>query len=507
MFYVNNDDMDELFRQAAEHYPLKTDGKADWEEMSAALRKKADDALADAGNFKKEKKRRVFFWWILLLPLGWIGHESWQKLNAPANEKNILSHQTQSPKASDAQSVTEKTVKKPLAEVDVNSARTNLNKTDDAVNADKKDAANVDEKAVVSSDKKINKALATRSDFDQRNEPNLSNKKSNKGKNIITVNRVKNNLSENSNTFLNKKEIASNKNENINNVAINDKNNNVDINDRNNNATAKDGLQKNSDETLKEQTDNNAPDLSNKINDASAKSQTGKLSEPLTKTDDKSLPVTTENNSKKAKRPVVIQKNFHFYAAIMAGADLSTVKFQSVKGVGNSFGLLLGYHFSHSKFNIETGVYWDTKKYYSSGEYFDKKNVDYFNGNPNIQLNSVNGTCNMFEIPVNVRYNISQTKKSTFFAVLGLSSYLMNKESYDYELSSYGASWPSDASYYHSTQNWFSIMNLSVGYEHRLGKIGDIRIEPYAKLPLSGVGKGSLAITSAGLNVGISKRF
>ena len=53
MFYVNNDDMEELFQQAAERYPLKTDGVADWEKVSAALREDAGKALADAEHFKK----------------------------------------------------------------------------------------------------------------------------------------------------------------------------------------------------------------------------------------------------------------------------------------------------------------------------------------------------------------------------------------------------------------------------------------------------------------------
>jgi hypothetical protein len=484
MFYVNNDDMEELFRQAAERYPLKTDGEADWELMSAALREKAETALADAGNFKKEKKRRVFLWWILLLPLGWIGHDSWQKLNAPADKKITETHQVQSPSTKEpvVEHASEKTTSKPLAQTDFTKIV-----------------------AATAFNKKTNKSEATQNGFNISNEANLKNNKLSKEKNIAIAGTTKNSSNKNSNTFshknaiVNDKTIATNKNESINNLADNDK-------DKTTAATTDNNITKNNDDVLKVQKDN-SPDVTGKIND-DAKSKTGKLPEPSAKKDDKPLTATTDNSTKKAKATVALQKNFHFYAGLMVGADFSTIKFQSVKGMGNSFGLLLGYHISHSKFNIETGFYLDIKKYYTDGEYFNKKNVPYFNNNPNVNINYVSGTCNMYEIPVNVRYNIAQTKNTSFFAVLGLSSYLMHEENYNYELSTTGGSaWPSNVSYYHSTKNWFSIMNLSVGYEHRLGKIGDIRIEPYAKLPLSGVGKGNLAITSGGLNVGISRRF
>jgi hypothetical protein len=53
----------------------------------------------------------------------------------------------------------------------------------------------------------------------------------------------------------------------------------------------------------------------------------------------------------------------------------------------------------------------------------------------------------------------------------------------------------------------FSIVDLSIGYEQKLGKIGNLRIEPYLRIPLSGIGTGDLSILSAGLNLGITRRI
>ena len=65
-----NNDMDDLFRKAAEQYPLKTDG-ADWEKISAGLQAASVPAAEE-----KEKRRRGILWLLLLLPLAllWAVH-------------------------------------------------------------------------------------------------------------------------------------------------------------------------------------------------------------------------------------------------------------------------------------------------------------------------------------------------------------------------------------------------------------------------------------------------
>jgi hypothetical protein len=413
------------------------------------------------------------------LPLGWIGHDSWQKLNAGTNEKKILSQQA--PKALGDENTSATQANKPLSQVDPH-------KTNEALILDKK----------------TQKSLSTENVFNVHDKVNLKSRKLS-SKEINPTNKKergmafslqpKKNHTESNKIISNENTIYNNKNENIKSIPDNDKTKTPAITN---------DVSKNSDVVLITQADN-APVVSNKKKEDEIKSKTDNIQKNSVNKDGKPLQPTNETNNKQAKSPVALKKDFHFYAGIMAGADISTIKFQSVKGMGYSAGLLLGYHFSHSKFNIETGFYWNTKKYYTSGEYFNKKNVPYL---MNEDLRDVNGKCNMFEIPVNVRYNMKQTKSSSFFAVLGLSSYLMSKEAYSYGIRySNGLIYYHNYSYYHSTQNWFSVMNLSIGYEHRLGRIGDIRIEPYAKLPISGIGKGSLAIMSAGLNVGISKRF
>ena len=67
--------------------------------------------------------------------------------------------------------------------------------------------------------------------------------------------------------------------------------------------------------------------------------------------------------------------------------------------------------------SIETGLLWDKKNYYSSGEYFDKSKTTISN---NVKILELDGYCNMFEIPLNFRYDFVTATNHTFFASAGL---------------------------------------------------------------------------------------
>lgn len=174
-----------------------------------------------------------------------------------------------------------------------------------------------------------------------------------------------------------------------------------------------------------------------------------------------------------------------------------------MKGIGTTFGLQLGYTFN-DHWAVESGLYLDRKRYYTDGEYFNTSKVSMPTYS---KLLNVDGTCYMWEIPVNVRYNLNKGIRIQWFATAGLSTYLMSKENYTYQ---YEVNWSVEESKWNihrPSQYWFSIVNLSAGFEQRLGAVGNLRLEPYIRIPMSGVGTGKLAIMSAGLNVGLTRRL
>ncbi|MEO6490956.1 MAG: hypothetical protein ABIO04_13525, partial [Ferruginibacter sp.] len=65
--------------------------------------------------------------------------------------------------------------------------------------------------------------------------------------------------------------------------------------------------------------------------------------------------------------------------------------------------------------------------------------------------------------------------------------------------------YPRSADYHEKSTSLAAVINLSAGYTYKLGKILDLRVEPYVKLPLNKIGTGNLPIESAGVIVGISK--
>jgi outer membrane protein with beta-barrel domain len=208
--------------------------------------------------------------------------------------------------------------------------------------------------------------------------------------------------------------------------------------------------------------------------------------------------ITTPGN--KAKQNIRVQNERGFYAGIVAGLDLSSVQFQSL-GTGANQGLILGYAFN-SRWSIESGLLWDKKRYYDDGSNF---NPPGYTPSPSVQIISVNGTNKNYELPINLRYTIIP-RKNSLFATAGLSSYFMKSEHFEYEyVQNSQPGGHNYITYTNATKNWFSVVNLSLGYAHKLGSVGSLRIEPYLKIPIKNLATANMPIMSTGLNIGFTK--
>ena len=218
----------------------------------------------------------------------------------------------------------------------------------------------------------------------------------------------------------------------------------------------------------------------------------------------KALTPITNPVQENSKQNLQLRKPKRFYAGLMGGIDATTVKFQKIENHGYDYGLLFGYSFN-KKWSIETGAYVENKYYYSEGKYF---NTSKLTMPSNARISEVSGDCKMIEVPLSLRYNFSSNRKSGWFSTLGTSSYFMREENYDY-MYYYGSVGPvpHHKVYKNSSKNLFSNISISGGYTHNLGKFADLRVEPYLKVPISGLGIGSLPLFSAGLQIGVTKKF
>jgi len=122
-----------------------------------------------------------------------------------------------------------------------------------------------------------------------------------------------------------------------------------------------------------------------------------------------------------------------------------------------------------------------------------------------MEVLDLNGNSVVFEIPLRIKYDLFQRTNATFFSTAGISSGIMTSEKNSYRTSMNGAEQNLVGSYNRVTAYFANSLDISFGYENKIGKIGNIRIEPYLKIPLKGTGVGALPVVSTGLHIALTR--
>ncbi len=224
------------------------------------------------------------------------------------------------------------------------------------------------------------------------------------------------------------------------------------------------------------------------------------INDHLSKTD--SSKIGTAQNIKNAKAPLKSkdQKASRFYFLAALGVDVGSVKLFSFSNskVTPKYGVGIGYQLS-KKIGVQTGFYAVTKKYIAGpGDYYAKYG-SYWNM---VQLTKVDASCLVYDIPLTLRYTISQKPTTGFYATAGISSYIMKQEDYKYYYIRYNM--PHEASKtYTGNKDLFSVLNLSAGIEKKISPQFYLQAEPSVGIPLSGVGEGSVKLYSTSLQIAL----
>ena len=190
----------------------------------------------------------------------------------------------------------------------------------------------------------------------------------------------------------------------------------------------------------------------------------------------------------------------NFYMGLVISPEISSVKSQQYSKPGFNLGILAGYAFN-SKLDAEIAVLLSHKYYYSDGKYVESKSLR----RDNAQINSINVFNSITAIPVTLRYNINNSTENKFFVNAGAVTYIIHKETYDYLYTKRGEEKEATKQFNKSLGNVFSNLQLSFGYERKLGNIGNLRAEPYYRIPLNGIGANNLPVTNIGVNFIFSK--
>ncbi|MEC5147796.1 porin family protein [Chitinophaga sp. 212800010-3] len=201
----------------------------------------------------------------------------------------------------------------------------------------------------------------------------------------------------------------------------------------------------------------------------------------------------TEDSTAKKNRRKINAKGLYF--GVTLGPDLNVAPSFNYGKVGFNVGLLAHYYFNRHWF-VTTGAVYSKKLYGAT-------NKDYKTpgGSVNNDLVKVNADCDVLDIPVNLNYTFLERNNNTLSATLGISNYLMLKEKYQYIYKTY-PDWEKTVE--NENQHYLAILNVGALYQHPAGKRLIVGVQPYAKIPLRGVGIGQVKLYSAGVSFQIN---
>ncbi|WP_439582500.1 hypothetical protein [Dyadobacter bucti] len=179
--------------------------------------------------------------------------------------------------------------------------------------------------------------------------------------------------------------------------------------------------------------------------------------------------------------------------------DLSSVGLKNFSKPGSAISFMAEYAVIPRLF-VQSGIVRSVKDYNArAGEYTWPSKWP-----QTVLPSSVDGICRILEIPLNLRYDISQTDRSRWFAGGGMSSYYMQNEKYKYNYDKYvhdpKYKWEGKTGWY-----WLSHINASAGYEYRFSQKLSLLAEPYVRVPIKKVGYGKVNLFTTG--VWISVRY
>jgi len=209
---------------------------------------------------------------------------------------------------------------------------------------------------------------------------------------------------------------------------------------------------------------------------------------------------TSPSKTSLLKKNKMSSRQTGFYFGVLAGPEFSGVNTVRFDETGFEAGLVAGYQVTQ-KLAIETGLIVSKKIYACNGRYFKTDNIS--SAMPaGMQVLSVNGNCNVLELPLRLNYNIVNAGKGNVYVSAGVSSYVVTNEYNKYKTFYNGQNKDITGAYKKSASYFAATADIGIGFEKKLNNGNKIRLEPYVQFPLKGIGVGDLEVISTGIHVG-----
>jgi hypothetical protein len=173
--------------------------------------------------------------------------------------------------------------------------------------------------------------------------------------------------------------------------------------------------------------------------------------------------------------------------------------------LGNNIGITVGYYLTN-KISVNSGILYTNKFYWAPGHGTGR--TTYTRGplqTGNVitaatppPIDYINGSANMWELPLTLRYDFAKNEKTKFFVNAGFSSYFIMKQTYIYFFHNGMRPLAFKIEDNEQVNYWFKVANISVGLESEIGKGFSFQAEPFLKLPFKNMGIDNLKLNSYG---------
>ncbi len=194
-----------------------------------------------------------------------------------------------------------------------------------------------------------------------------------------------------------------------------------------------------------------------------------------------------------AEAPAALKNQRRWAVRLAAGPDFSAVKVPDFAAPVPAVAAHIDYRVLNH-FWIQTGYVRSNKKYNALNGHYTWPSY----WNQSIRPESVDATCNMVEIPLNLKYMWGKKPNTAWYVTAGITNYQMQREKYEYNYERHDPQirryrWEGSTGWY-----WLSHTQVSLGYERKLTNHLRIGVEPFVKIPTQKVGFGKVNLYTAG---------
>lgn len=217
----------------------------------------------------------------------------------------------------------------------------------------------------------------------------------------------------------------------------------------------------------------------------------------LTENDSSKVLVVVQTPVDSASEQKVVSKEndsairARWFVKLPVSPDFTSIDYEMPGKPGVNIGLMVEF-IPKKRVGISAGAIWSRKLY-------SKENPPTTYGSSSRKVRLLDGDCRVLDIPINLTYYWPvRSSRTSFFATAGFSSYIMLEERYEFTVAGNTRDYTYREDISHKNNEWFSILNLSIGIQRQIGERFWLQAEPFLKAPLSGIGEGKVDLVSSG---------